>query len=275
MAQLQPFFRRNRFAFPAGNPGFDPMHLAAQELVQGFGVSAIATGSNFTSLLSGQPFTPSGTGLQNTIRGDFGPCAGVSGAASSGVYQLTGQSTATPSGQTVAAIFITANTNGGNVFAVGSSSTILKVGNSNILRPQFGGAIQTFSVGNLPANVPVFYAASFKPATSCCLVCVRLDTGQIVGQGSISTATAAGAVGTIFAGNTSVGNQSMNGYIAALMFAPIFLSLQQLLMWAADPWGFWYPSIMSQLLVGGTAAAAFKAAWARNRNFVNQGGVAT
>jgi hypothetical protein len=70
----------------------------------------------------------------------------------------------------------------------------------------------------------------------------NLPTGAIY-SGSLGSipATFSGGSGTLSVLNTGTFN-NIDGGLAAAMRSNVFLTLNQLLAWANDPWSFWYPN---------------------------------
>lgn len=258
----------NPFAFPARAPGFDPTHPAAQNMTPTKGASVVCLGgSNLTSLLTGAPLAVSG-GTPITAMGEIGPSAGCT---STTLIKLTNQSSVTPNAITFGAIFQLQSASvsnnqiinyPGNDIACNGSTWLLAIGNGNV----GVGTGATPGVG-----IPCFVCASAQSLGVVNFIAIRLDTGAILNSFTGTTVRSWGPAGPNLAfGTATTANAPLNGSIAAAMMAYNFLSFNTLQMWAADPWAFWYP-YRSRFWVGVAAAAAFQAAWAVRRNFVNRG----
>jgi hypothetical protein len=89
------------------------------------------------------------------------------------------------------------------------------------------------------ANTPYFFAASVSPSLTNILV-LNIATGLISTATSTTTQTFSTTNGNYYLGIDAYGSFCL-GPIAALMYAPSFMSMSQLRAWAADPWAFWYP----------------------------------
>jgi hypothetical protein len=233
---------RPTLAFPSGfAPGFNPSHPAAKGMSPNYGVSAIAlpTG-NFVNLLTGIPATiPSTVGLQNALLSSIGPCSGQSIQGDAGVFEITGQGTATPTGLTMALIAQFGALGGGSIFLQSAASVSILEGitsGSNIL---FAGATPSPTI-TYAANTPYFIAASASSAGTANVLVLNLSNGEYkTSSGTAGTLPAASSI--FYIANGSTFSHGCDGYFAAAMWSPAVLSLQQLLSWADDPWAFWYP----------------------------------
>lgn len=228
MARALLLKRPSPFAFPGGNPGFDPNHVASSNVR----FSAVAAGASFRSLLNGAGGTPTGTVA--ALDGAIGPCVTFRDSTSDAV-NFSGTAQALPSSCTMAAIFNVAFTNSFNgIVSTGNGSWCLcQRGNFEI----FNGNTEVSS-GIGVGNGPTLFIGSANASTVNFLV-KRLDTGTVI------TASIAGSAATGTEGNYSIGNftggNAFSGSIATAMYAANFMSLPQMLQWAQDPWGFWYP----------------------------------
>ena len=132
---------------------------------------------------------------------------------------------------------------------------VWNVGNNNKFGVYGGGVTNAVNSPAIVVNVPYFIAASNGPGGQS-IVTVRLDTGQIFS--STSTTSGAGNVtpacqGTTgcyyYASDTGAVNGRMR--VGPVMFSGTYLTLQQLLQWAQNPWSFWFANrfnIGSQLV---------------------------
>lgn len=248
MSGLQRIYRPNRLAYPGIAPGFDPAHVA----MSGGGpcrLSAFASGTNFFNILNGAKGTTAGTNLTSGID-IIGPQ--VTFPASSAT--LTFPKTATDANLTLAVII-------NNIVFFGHDTIIEDSPSGWDLR----ATNTTFQVRNgagsevnsgIPLVSPCFYAVSFSAAAINFLV-VNLVTGQV------QTATAAGTTPVpngpgsgIFIGTFDNGGGQFLGKISHVMCVANFLSLSQLLQWAADPFSFWYPRTVSDLIFSSLNAPA-------------------
>lgn len=226
-------------AFPCGEaPGFDPTHIAASGIRQGLGVSFIPVGANFISLLSGVAFTLTGT-ITNKIFGVIGPATG--GTSGTGRASIASTSIATGARSAAAIVQFTAMPAAFKTL-INDSIVTFTVNAANNPQLFYNNAQHSSSV-TLVAGVPYFIAASAISGGAFNILVMNLLTGAITLTSSTSADTFASIGTTIFAGNNNNGAQPMNGGIAAGMYSPAYLSPQQLLQWAADPWRFWYPGM--------------------------------
>jgi hypothetical protein len=219
------------FAFPGGNAGFDPSHVAAGTSTK---ESVVCFPGGPVSLLSGRHLVKTGSPI-NGIDAYLGPEVSVVGTDK---FALSGHGTATYLTATLAGfVNLSSYTSGvalliytNSCFAVGvQSSTHLTfyVNLSGV------GSFPTMSLG-----VPYFYAGSFGGGTIN-MVLTNLLTGAIT-TATATTATTPSGFGDIwnfFSANSGVFSSSGS----AAMVSNAALSLPQLLQWAADPWSFWYP----------------------------------
>lgn len=54
--------------------------------------------------------------------------------------------------------------------------------------------------------------------------------------------------GTYGIGNNVGSSREFNGFIAAAMVGADYLAIPQLLQWAENPWAFWYPPAVQNLI---------------------------
>lgn len=259
MTALRLLRRASPFAFPGGNPGFDPSHPASWSGSQ-LGFSGVALGGGFVNLKSGKPFTKTGTPTSG-LDGRIGPY--VQGTGSTNLNLLAAAYTqASPWLGTLAAIAVWQASTGAVV--------LVGAGNSNgaggiSLEVTSGGVVQFLVNGvgsatlgiTLTAGVPYFVAASYISPTQRVAVVVNLLTGQTQTSfaASIATQTAVGNLQIrIGDGGAATG---CNSQVAAAMYSYQYMPLAALLQWAQDPWSFWYPNNFDLgLLVAAGAAPA-------------------
>jgi hypothetical protein len=255
---------RNKLIYPAGaTPGFDPTHPAAQGIVSGHGFAGVASNNGFANLVNGA------RGTLNTS-----PTSGIIGAIGPGLLCDSGNKSATFAGNlaandtafTVAGI-VQHTSIGGNFYLLSNTGTTGKGfyfghSSSSQISFTFNGGGSTLGTPGLAyaANTPYFIAASAIQSGANYIfhsAIKNLLTGAITTTATtqVSTGPAAASDGTYMVGNTPSGFQSLHGYIAAAMFAPSFLTRQQLLRWAEDPWSFWYPTSKRVYLVSSGAPA--------------------
>lgn len=238
---MQPslLYRRNRLSFPAGSaPGFDPTHPAAKGLVGPHGLSAVFSGGGFVSLATGAAGTlvPGVSGAvachQNNGFG-FKVTAGAAGQ----YCQFTG-TTIQDLVATVAIIGTYEAGSGGVYFHTDTANTGGFRFEDNGLTMPFAAAVPS-GLG-VPPIAPIFYAAS-KTATAVNFVQVNLATGKLRTAivANSSTPVVPGAATQCIFSKTS--SNAAGGSVAAAMWAPVALSLSQLVQWSTDPWAFWYP----------------------------------
>jgi len=241
-------YRRNQLAYPGGrNPGFDPAHIAAGGSTRW---SAVATGNAFINLLNGKPTTVSGTEAANMTR--IGPA--VSGSTTAAGNTIANPTTTTPAALTLAAIIIPTVSSGAN-YLVSTSSSGTYGGNTLELVAlvlKLYAANTTLVSSGLPAlslNVPYFVAVSCNPTIGLAnFIVANLATGQIHAASVAQTTafSAYTALGVI--GGTTLGNSRYGSQVACAMVSEAYLSPGQLLAWAQNPWDFWYPPTVENLI---------------------------
>jgi hypothetical protein len=239
-ARVLQRFNKSKLAYPAGAlPRFDPSHPASAGISGGYGISAVANDGNFIDLTTGRMGVPTGAPTAN-IKSSMGP--GVLYGANSDGTDFASKLTSLPNGMTLAAI---AQPN-----IVGSAYQSLiaaDAGPANgLLNISPTGALQIYLSGNnnstiIPAaNTPYFFAASTKGGVYN-FVALNLRTGEVQ-TSSISGGTSIVGTNGIYRIGQNNGSQGFNGTIAAAMYAPTYMSMQQLLDWSKAPWEFWYPN---------------------------------
>lgn len=229
--------KRRGLAFPAGwTAGFDPTHVAAGTCR----FSGIANEANFVNLLSGTPGTFPGAPTP-IIDGSIGPSITSSGGSVS--INFSGQTTVNDSQYTFGAIFRagspgntsfisnnnSANSANGTEFAAASGTQLLL---------QSGGNFATFATLVAPN---AYFAAASLNSSKYNWVLLNLSNGKFqTGTGSGFSTTAPN--GTYNMGGGTRGSHLSGDTLSAVMFSATFLSIPQLVLWAADPWSFWYPN---------------------------------
>lgn len=228
--------------FPCGlAPGFDFTHIAAGggKATQGWSVVASSTG--FINLLNGKPMTfTSGTGtVQSRITGIIGQGNGFTATGVTGNWNIPTQ--ANSGGRTYAAILMLGNVGTTQCVITNSTSNdFALLPASNALNIFYGATLAAITA---TTNTPYFWVGSVQPAVGVNNLVLNLATGRLV------TATATTAANTavsspMYVGNNAPANtQGVNGFIAAAMYSPVFLTLAEMQYWADDPWGYWYPRV--------------------------------
>lgn len=227
------------FAFPGTNPGFDPAHpLAAKTQL-----SAVASGANFINLLSGTPAANGGGAPSAKVINPIGGAVNFSGSTDG--LKFTGQSTASVSACTLAAIVQFSGYNSGQyqvLLGATTSGLLCLSSDANHFLTLYAGG-PTFSTFVPSLNVPYFLALSaVNPnGSSMNFVAMNLLTGAFFSQKTPLLTNITAPTGTANIGNNNFAAQGANGAIAAVMYRSQFASMQDLTSWAHDPWSFWYP----------------------------------
>lgn len=242
-------FKPNRLAFPSRKPGFDPSHPASGKL--GGVVCAVASQGNFFNLTRGTVSTTTGTPT-NALFGTVGP--GLSFAANT-VCQFT--IPANPaSGYIWGGIFVpTSLGTPTNQCIVGLASTTYIRCNNTSFNFLIGGSAVNLFTGLVNGHAYFAVASLFSGSVNAVLL--DLTTGIL------KTVTPTNANGlstgntTVSIGNTgTAASNNFVGNLAAAIYSPIFLSLPQLVAWAADLWAFWYPRGVESLIFSSLATPA-------------------
>lgn len=230
---------RNLLAFPSRPAGLDPTHPASQGIVKGRGFSCVAAGATFTNLVDGSlPATFSG-GTASVLLGQTAKLTDTQG----GTFSSTQIPSKTESALTIGILFFDLTTPTSNVCELIQYQGAFSLRMLTVTPPQ---AQLTFpNVNNFTANnltflsgVPYFFAVSWSAPTFN-FVQVNLATGATLSQVVSNAGTPQAPAGTASIALTG-GSPAVFG-IAAGMVSPTFLSMQQMLQWAAAPWAFWYP----------------------------------
>jgi hypothetical protein len=253
--------QRNPLAFPAGYaPGFDPSHVASSGIskastgnVAPVINSFIAQGGNAISIAGlntpGKAGAISGS-IASALDASIGPCVNFATGANRIQFSTIIRTNYT---LTYAAIVKFNSLGIGNYLYYedpNASGLVFRYNSS-------GGWYSYYFTGSSPAggyllsssDVPYFIAfSSFYDGAnlSANFLTRRLDTGQISTgtQTPLATTTSASAQNiTNVIGNASGASQGCK--TAAVCLSNIYLSMQQLLSWAQDPWSFWYPQTPS------------------------------
>lgn len=252
---------RSRLGFPAGRaPGIDPSHVAMKGLLRW---SGIARANTFVEIINGGLGTVNGSPT-GKVDGSIGPAFNTTTTADCATF--TGRSTATDANFTQAAIFRAAGINTGFQTYIADTNfahTLFSaqsfggnVANGNLTINTTGNTNTWFVSTIIPVNgVPYFAAVSCNGAVAN-FVATRLDTGQILTSAIVSTIAGIASNGTYSIAGNNVFNQNAQGPVSAAMFSTAFLSMQELVQWAADPWAFWFPR-REQEFVGKAATLFF------------------
>lgn len=236
---MYALLRGSPLAFPNRRPRFDPAHPASNNLR----FSCVSADGNFINLATGQPASPTGS-MPSKMYGSIGGAT----VCNSNYATVSGLPTASEAAITLAAIFVSDGTPTNYGTIVGSSSSTdsygcaLMCANTNQFNARLFGTDNYFGgTGLLVAGGPVFVAVSVNLTTlEMNWVACRLDNGLIFSK----TSTANSGTQNPASGTGIVGGGDYNfatGSIAAVASSGAFLSMSQLLQWAADPWSFWYP----------------------------------
>jgi hypothetical protein len=242
MSGVQRIYRRNPLAFPGRAPGFDPSHPASTNVI----LSAIARADSaaFTNLLNGIASTTTGT-ISSRID-SIGPAVSCTTTLSAAVFNSVTLQSA-PAGMTFAAIFMVATVSDFLNMLFTDGNNALQIGVTNYSKV----SLYTTTIYDglqYSYNVPYFLAISITSGAAV-FVLKNLSTGSVISNTLTSVTMPTGiGNGINLVGRVSYGPQYLNGIMAAAMYSEEHLSLQQLLAWAADPWSFWYPATVENLL---------------------------
>lgn len=247
-ARVLQRFNRSKLAYPAGStPGFDPSHPASQNLAGTHGFSAVAIANGFTNLITGTTASLAlGASGASMIINRNGPTFNWP-------VSTTGQNAKFPALQvsenraTLAIIgTYSSAASGAFIFTDTSNGRGFRLEGTGFTMP----AVVAVPHGlTFPTNVPVFYAASKTP-TAVNFVILNLATGALL-TSTVADANSQTAGGVAFSGIGSDAASALGtpiASVAAAMWAPVGLSMPQLLRWAADPWSFWFPNKMLNLM---------------------------
>ncbi len=230
-----------------GRARFNPAHFMARGITKTNGFSGVAVNGNIFDLQGARPATIAGAPTAKAYSA-IGPTVDYAGGTDES--QFTGRSTAVNSNNTFGLIFqldslnagagvlFAQSFNGGNPLLVTGIAYGASGANLNAII-----ATSLVSLGSYTflTGVPYFVATSYS-TTNYSTVILRLDTGQLLTFTGTGTFTAPGSAdGSYCIGNvTAFGAAEIGGGIAAAMFSPTLHSLQDLLLWAQDPWSFWH-----------------------------------
>jgi hypothetical protein len=246
----------NPLVYPGGRarPGFDPSHPASSGVINGNGFSGIASGANFVNLLNGAKGTPA-NGPTSTLDGRIGPSAVFTATGAQATYStplaVVNNST------TSAAILVCSafNAGGGTWFIHGTF-----VGHYNGFGITSAGALQAYdkdggsksSTFSLSLNVPYLIIVSKNSATVNFLA-VRLDNGSLQTSTASGFTTVSVSDGLYTIGCFAGSSGQIDASMATCMYGTSYLSMPQMLAWASDPWSFWYPPKVSNLIFSSVA----------------------
>jgi hypothetical protein len=233
--------RLSPFAFPGGNPGFDPTHLAVKGAT--VRLSAIASGGAFTNLLTGKAGAKAGTPT-SLIDSQLGPACKFS--SSTDAWTFSGNPTTNDQTITLAciakftsistnqALLGTSTTDAGAFLGCGTGPLFVRCASTNTTIPW-----QNFAFTNTP-GIPFFLAVSIN-GTKANAVVVNLSNGNFNTATAFTISAPTAPNGTYEVGNIIPFGLPTLGDMSAVMFSTAFLSVPELFRWGMDPWSFWYP----------------------------------
>lgn len=272
MRLLRPY---NPLVYPVGRPGFDPSHPASNGAQPKRYFIGYPSNGTYVSTQDGSAVgavTPFATGKITA----FGPAILINTGGADKIAITGLDATTVPPGVTYAAFVQW------NAFTGGAQYQTLMAGSgSQIFGLNLTAKLNLFVSSDNAAtfgpalNTPYFVCVSASSA-GLNLVMTNLLTGQVFSQAKTGVAVGA-SNGSLFIGNSSAGTQPTDGLIGNVAYLPTYLSMPQVLAWAADPWSFWYPPAMQQAMFSGlktpSAGPSFIPAWAipSNRPVIGTG----
>jgi hypothetical protein len=238
--------RRRGFAYPGGYAaGIDYNHMAVKGGTLRFSGIAAPSGVQFINLLNGKKGTVTST-LTAKIHRIAGPIITSTGT---GQIAFSGNAAVAASSLTIAAIIVgPADGTNGIIFnttsAVAACPMLWKdLGTNNLGLTTNTGAPAAVSGIAIASGTPYFVISSFSSlSTNVKFLVLNLANGK-VSTASVAAPpfTAVASNGTYCVAGDGVGDTS-TGVAAAVMFSNAGLSIPEMLLWAKDPWGFWYPT---------------------------------
>jgi len=234
---------RNQLAFPAGfAPGFDPNHVAAKAMRRGSGLLAVATAKHsWVNLLTGAPgVNNSGGGAPMTgiFDGAIGPGTNFT---NNGNDYVAWANSSTAEGSATFGLMVRQHTTsaGADVMSNSTSTNGLYFQLSSGVTPMFNFA--NFSSITLNIDEAYFLIGAAHVTYGARYLAMSLTTGKL--QTSVdTTAISYGPPnGTVTIGSPPY--NSVNIDIAAASYTSNFMSMAEMLKWAADPWSLWYPNV--------------------------------
>jgi hypothetical protein len=246
---------RDRFAIPNSRlAGFDPSHVAGKNVF----VSALSVGSNFLSLLNGARGTLVGTPTAPAYDSLIGRATAFTSAQATQFSSYT----TTPAAVTFGAIIRTGALAGFDpLLSTGSNAAgfaFYASRSGDVAIDCFAGGTVHSGFG-LVNNTAYFIVGSFdQTTTSWSFAVCNLLNGSIKSSKGSTNPTPTNTYNGLFNIGSFQGNQCQST-LAAAMHSTKFLSVNELLQWAEDPWSFWFPSSVSggidhgDLIVGAAA----------------------
>lgn len=234
---------RNKLAYPAGRaPGVDPTHPASRKAR----LIAVPSSNTFVNLVNGKAGVVSaGAGASTKVSG-AGPSYRANTINDATICTFSGFPAVADSENTIAGIYyMDTLTAGGETgffvsYGAGDGAVNLVAESGNITFTKAGVvSIPVISMFGFTQSY-VFVAVSNKDGVACSAVMVDLGTGKT----KVATAASSGSSGASD-GSYVVANNPFRGRsprdLLSIMYSPTYLSVQQLLQWAEDPWALWYP----------------------------------
>ena len=244
MNYMLPFAApRNPLVYPAGRgPRFDSAHPAARGISGIHGFSAVATSDGMVNLVTGSGGTPTLTGGAFFSTTRYGPAL-IWPTSTTGQSVKFAGTLSHDTAMTLGFIGTLTSTSGWLISTdgVGAEGGQLRPSSTTALDFTMP-AVASVNSGTMsvPSGDPLFVVASKGPS-SINFLCLDLQTGKVTTSAvaSVQIPNAPTTAGMVVGSAGVTGSPS--GFCAAAMFSPIYLSMQLLLAWAADPWSFWYP----------------------------------
>lgn len=241
---------RSKLIFPAGRSiGFNQNHVASGG-TRLFSACPIGAGGGYVNVINGQKPLAIGGTPGKFVHSILGPMVKYADATDRTEFSGTSKLSQTI---TMAAILFFDHFNAITVTKFlndDSSSTgvcliMYKPAATELLHFQNKGIGQFDTTHQFVVNQPYFVAASVNLSAgggTCRSVMRNLATGKLLSS-SVSTSTGVAGVtdGKFTIGNDTAADTVGGVNMGPVMFSTKLCSLQELIMWSADPWSFWYP----------------------------------
>lgn len=233
--------RSNLLSFPGRPAGFNPAHPASANLAY----SGVASGAAFRGLGPGNPNPVFiGSGFSAAMDGVIGPSLGCGSSVSNANQMQVAGIGGTPTQATIACIARFSNLSTFNgIFGDGFSNDVTSLFVDSTLKLMMrAGTTNTIATNlSMTTGIPYFCVASINQSTNINFLLLRLDNGAVQTQAVSVSVTMAASTSAYLVGNWPFVSLGMTGNLAAVMYNHAYLSIPQLLLWAQNPWGFWYP----------------------------------
>lgn len=242
MSGIQRIYRRNPLAFPGRAPGIDLSHPAAQRISQS--IIAVPMAADYIELNkggAGKPEASPSFGMDGAI----GYCLKGNDA---GYVDTLGNVPSLSGVPFTWAAILRYTTNGsaqGLISVISGLDTFINGTN----HPRMNvGTTQTAAFALTSGHAYLVIISAGGPTTN--FLALDLSNGSILTdvEPASGTFTIVAGSATVAARGGGTNSFATGSNCGPIFCGPVYLTIPQMLAWAADPWSFWYPPTVENLI---------------------------